>query len=106
MWQTTAAIPGRVGRDADRNVHDSHRDCQNTDKVAGGADRDEAVWVCQERWDELRKLGQAGGWLVDYPEVPLFSLAFAMLPLTQLSWLCPSGLHSCSTIYFPPLSNT
>ena len=36
------------------------------------ADRDEAGWVCQERWEELRKLGQAGGWLVDHREVPLF----------------------------------
>lgn len=35
------------------------------------ADRDEAGWVCQERWEELRKLGQAGGWLVDHCEVKL-----------------------------------
>ena len=73
MWQTAAVIPDRV---ADWNGHDSHRDSQSTDKVTDGADRDEAGWLCQERWEELRKLGQAGGWLVDHPEVPLFAQAF------------------------------
>lgn len=41
------------------------------------ADRDEAGWVCQERWEELRKLGQAGGWLVDHCEVPVCMLHVA-----------------------------
>lgn len=86
--QTAAAIPNRVAHDAHNTVHDSHRDSQNTDEVADAADRDacnaepEAGWVCQERWDELRKLGQAGGWLVDHPEVPLLLQHLAMLRLT------------------------
>lgn len=33
------------------------------------AEHDEAGWVCEERWEELRKLGQAGGWLVDHQQV-------------------------------------
>ncbi|DBA76756.1 TPA: hypothetical protein ACH3X2_008784 [Trebouxia sp. C0005] len=38
---------------------------------AATAERDEASWVCEERWEELRKLGQAGGWLVDHQHVKL-----------------------------------
>lgn len=37
----------------------------------GTAGRDEASWVCEERWEELRKLGQAGGWLVNHQQVKL-----------------------------------
>lgn len=35
------------------------------------AERDEAGWVCEEHWEELRKLGEAGGWLVDPQQVKL-----------------------------------
>ena len=43
------------------------------------ADRDEAGWVCEERWEELRKLGQAGGWLVDHREVIHIFLCYICL---------------------------
>lgn len=35
------------------------------------AGRDEAGWIVEERWEELRKLGQAGGWLVTHDQVCL-----------------------------------
>lgn len=45
------------------------------------AERDEAGWVCEERWEELRKLGQAGGWLVDHQQVcSMCCTCLVMLP--------------------------
>lgn len=35
------------------------------------AGRDEAGWIVAERWEQLRKLGQAAGWLVTHDQVLL-----------------------------------
>ena len=45
------------------------------------AEGDEAGWVCEEQWEELRKLGQAGGWLVDPQQVLTY---LCQLPVTYL----------------------
>ena len=37
-----------------------------------GAEQEEAGWVCEERWQELRKLGRAGGWLVEAEQVVIY----------------------------------
>ena len=46
--------------------------------------RDEAGWIVEERWDELRKLGQAGGWLVKHHEV----IPLPALQLLDLASAC------------------
>ena len=96
-WQPAAAIV--------RHVHDAHMHVDNWDPDVYDADRDEAGWVCQERWEELRKLGQAGGWLVDHREVPLFSPCISTTPVMQVPLLYPPELsHLAGPFGQPPLS--
>ena len=63
------------------------------------AGRDEAGWVCQERWEELRKLGQAGGWLVDHREVPLFARCI-LLHYPGIGASTAIATHACLTAPF------